>query len=228
MDPITASLSAMFASSATAGGVAAGLSGAAATATGAAATAGTMAGAAATGGTLLSSLATPMMIGGAALNGLGAIQQGQAASAAAGYNAKIAEQNAEVATRNAKYAAAQGEQNIASAGAEARAKIGATLVNQGASGIDINSGSAVDTRESEAKLGMLNALNIRSSAVRHAYGFETQAVDALASANLAKMEKSSTKTSGYINAGSTILGGLGTAAKYSNFLSRNDPLGMTI
>lgn len=166
-------------------------------------------------------------IGSAVIGGIGAIQQSQASASAAGFNAKVAAQNAQIATQNANYSGAEGEQNIAASGAKTRAQIGATIANQGASGVDVNSGSAVNVRESEAKLGMLNALNIRSQAARQAYGYETQASGFEGQSRLDRSEQSNDKVSGYLNAGATVLGGAGSAAKYSGYLSKGDPVGMT-
>ena len=71
-----------------------------------------------------------------------------------------------MATQNAQFAGAEGEQQTAAEGAKTKAAVGATLANEGASGIDVDSGSNVDVRESEAKIGMLNALTIRSNAAK--------------------------------------------------------------
>jgi len=173
-------------------------------------------------------LAIVATVGSTAMGAVGAIQQSKAASAAAGYNAKVAAQNAEVATQNANYAGAQGNQNVAAAQAETRAKVAAIEANQGASGVDINSGSAVDVRQSEAKLGMLNALNSRSKAVRDAYGFQTQSTNYTAQSKLDKSQAKSAKTAGYLNAATTVLGGAGKAADYYGaHLTKTDPVGLT-
>lgn len=172
----------------------------------------------------LETIALAATIGSTVISGIGAIQQGNAASAAAGYNAKIAAQNAQIAQQNARYTAAEGEQNVAAAGAETRAKVAAITANQGASGVDINSDSSVGVRESEAKLGMLKSLNLRSQAVRQAYGYETQSANDLAQAKLDKMQGKSAKTAGYLDAGASILGGVGKTADY---LKQGDPVGLT-
>jgi hypothetical protein len=168
-------------------------------------------------------LASGATLASSVVGGVGSIMQGQAASAAAGYNAQVAANNAKISTQNAQFAGAEGEQNVAAATAKTRAQVGATVASQGASGVDVNSGSAVDTRESEAKLGMLNALNIRSQAARQAYGFETQSAAFTGQQSLAKAEASNDTTAGYLNAGATVLGGTGKAAQYSNFLNKGDP-----
>ncbi len=164
-------------------------------------------------------LAAAATIGSSVVQGLGSMRQSQAAAASAGYNAKIAAQNAQIQTQNAQFAGAEGEANTAAAGAKTRAEVGAILANQGASGVDVNTGSSVDVRESAAKIGMLNALNIRSQAARSAYGFQTAASSEQAQSTLLRKQQSEDKTAGYLGAGASVLGGVGGAAKYTNWLN---------
>lgn len=168
----------------------------------------------------LGSIATAASLGSAAIGGLGAIGQGRAAAASAGYNAKVAAQNAQIATQNSQFAGAAGEQEVGAAGAQTKARVAATEANQTGSGIDINTGSAVDVRESEAKLGMLNALTIRSNVAKQAYGFQIGAASDTGQAALDRSQQQSATTGGYLNAGATVLGGIGSAAKYTSFLNK--------
>lgn len=167
------------------------------------------------------SLATAATIGSSAVSALGSIAQSRASAASAGYNAKVAANNATIATQNANFTGAEGEQNVGAAGAATKAKVAATLANQAGSGIDVNSGSAVDVRESEAKLGMLNALNIRSQATRQAYGFQTQSASDTGQSELLRKQQVSDEVGGYLGAGSSVLGGVGKASQYANWLNNN-------
>ncbi len=174
----------------------------------------------------LETIALAASLGSAAISGIGAIQQGNAASASAGYNAQIAANNAKIAKQNAGFAGAEGEYNVGAQGARTAAQVGTTLANQGASGIDVNSGSAVSVRESEAKVGMLNALNIRSEAARKAYGYQTEGVSDTAQSQLDKSQAASAKTGGYLSAAGTVLGGVGNAGlNYGKFMAGGDPTG---
>jgi hypothetical protein len=168
---------------------------------------------------LAPTVATAATIGSSAISALGSIQQSRAAAASAGYNAKVAANNAQIQTQNAQFAGAEGEQNTAAAGAKTKAAIGATLANEAGSGIDINSGSNVNVRESEAKLGMLNALNIRSEAARTAYGYTTQSASDIGQSQLYRSQQVSAQTGGYLTAGADVLSGAGNAAKYTNWLN---------
>lgn len=166
-----------------------------------------------------STIATAATIGSSAISALGSISQSRASAASAGYNAKVAAQNAELQIQNAQFAGAEGEQNLAAQGAKNKAALAATLANQGASGVDVNTGSAVDVRESEAKLGMLNALTIRSNAAKQAYGFQVGAASERGQAALGRAQQKSDTTGGYISAGANVLSGLGSAARYSTWLN---------
>lgn len=180
-------------------------------------------------------LAIAATVGSSVIGGLGAIQQSRAQAASAGYNAKIASENAKIATQNAGFVGAEGEQNVAAESQKTRAVEGAIIANQGASGVNVNTGSNVDVRESAAKVGMLNALNVRSQAARAAYGYQTQAFSDLAQSKLLRSEQKSDITGGYINAGATILGGTGRAAMfasgggtpdiYNQWLNQSSPTG---
>lgn len=161
----------------------------------------------------------------AGLNAAGQVQQGQANAAAAGYNAKVAAQNAEIQTQNANFAGAKGEQDVAAQSAKTKAAIGETLAAQGASGVDVNTGSSVNIRESEAKLGMLDALTVRSNAAKEAYNYQVGASQETAQAQLLRQQQKADKTGGYLNAFSTVLGGAGKASQYSTWLKSTSPVG---
>lgn len=138
----------------------------------------------------------------------GAISGGRSQAASSRYAETVAANNAQIAKQNADYAAQEGEVNAAKKERETRAKLGGLLADQGASGVDVNSGSAVDVRSSAASIGALDALTIRSNAARQAYGYETQGAEYEGEAAVDKSEASNANTSGLIKGGSTFLSGL--------------------
>lgn len=178
--------------------------------------------------TIPAALATAAAVGGvssAIIGGVGAIQSANAQKSAAQYNSQVAANNAIIANQNATFAGEEGEQQAAQSQAKTRAEVGAIAANQGASGIDVNSGSAVDVRSSASEVGELNAINIRANAARQAYGFQTQAASDTGQSALDRSAAASDQTAGGINASSTILGGLGQAGSaYGRFLSDNSPV----
>lgn len=178
------------------------------------------AGAAAAGSTF-ATIGTIASIAGAGLGAFGAIQSAHASSAAASYNAEVAANNAQIAKQNATWASQAGEQQAGMSAAKTRATVGAMEANQAASGVDIGSGSALDVRSSAKELGQLDAINIRANAARQAYGYDVQSSSFNSQSQLDRYEASQDTTAGYINAGSSILGGVGSASSnYANYLSK--------
>lgn len=149
-----------------------------------------------------------LSLGASVLGATGQVLQGQAASETASYNAEIAANNAKIARQNATATAHEGEINAAAASQKTRAELGSLLANEGASGVDVSSGSSVDTRTSAVQNGELNAINIRANAARQAYGYQTQAVNDIAQENLDKSEAQNAPIAADIGAGATLLGGI--------------------
>ena len=180
--------------------------------------AGTFGTAAAAVGANLGAIGAITSIGAAGVGAVGAIEQGNATSAADNYNAKIAKANAQIATQSANYAGAAGTAQAEQAGLQSRSKLGAIVANEGASGVDINSGSNLQVQSSARELGELNAITIRSNAARTAYGYQVQGANDTAQSQLDTFAANNATTSGDIGEGSTLLGGLGSAASnYAKF-----------
>lgn len=163
-----------------------------------------------------------LAVGAAAVQGVSAYEQGQAASKASAYNAKIAANNAQIATQNAQYAGAEGEANTAAAELKNRAQVGAIKTAQAANGVDVNSGSAVNVRSSQAELGELNALNIRANAARQAYGYETQSMSATAQQQLDTSASQNENTESYLAGAGSFLGSASSAANFAKYSSQNN------
>ena len=159
---------------------------------------------------------------------IGQMQQASAQKAAADYSAKVAENNAIIAQQNAVRASQAGEQQAAMQQMKTRAAVGAMAAGQGASGVDVGSGSFGSVKESTTKLGMLDALTIRSNAARQAYGYETQATNFDNQATIDTATGENAQTAGYIGMGGGLLSGVGNAAdRYGNFLNKGMNAGGT-
>jgi hypothetical protein len=85
--------------------------------------------------------------------------------------------------------------------------VGRTKAAQAASGIDVNSGSAVSVQASERMLGMLDALTIRSNAARAAYGYQAEAGNEIARSKMLRQRGKMARISGLMDASGTILEG---------------------
>lgn len=163
------------------------------------------------GGTALSAI-------GGVTGAIGAKQTADAQAKSAEYNAAVQAQNATQANRNADIAAQSGEAQFGIQSQRGRANVGSILAEQGASGIDPYTGSAKSVRQSAADLSQLNALTVRSNAIRTAYGYQTEGASEKGQSQVSLSEASNEKKAGSINAASTFLGGVGSAAdKFSNW-----------
>jgi hypothetical protein len=150
----------------------------------------------------------------------GAAQSGAGQEAMYNYQAGVAKINAQIAQQNADYATAAGEVSAQTSGMGTRAQIGTEKTQQSASGLDVNSGSAVDVRASTAELGQHDEATIRANAARTAYGYQTQKTGFLASAAMDSMAASNTHTATDFAIGSSLLGGATSVSdkwmKFSN------------
>lgn len=136
----------------------------------------------------------------------GKLFQGDSEASVYNAQAQIARNNAGLAQRNADVTMGEGEIATSNQQLKNRAEIGAIGADQAASGVDVNTGSAVDTRQSAAELGQLDALTIRSDASRKAYGYRVAAQNETAQANIYKSQANAARYSGYLDAFSSLLG----------------------
>lgn len=173
-------------------------------------------------------ITTLLMIASTAVAGYGQMQQSAAAQAAANaqaqamnYNAQVAEMNAQISDRRAKDALERGAEEEKKFRLKAAQLQGRQRAALAANGVDLTFGSPLDEMVDTATLAELDALTIRSNAAREAYDFEVQAVNQRAGANLERMgaqgalaEGRAAKTAGWLNFGSTVLGGATDIMKY--------------
>ncbi len=130
----------------------------------------------------------PLMIGGGIVSAIGSYQGMEAKSANAAYQAQIARNNATIAERNANMDLQSGETAAVNRGLKLRAQAGAQLAAQGASGVDVNTGSAVNARKATAELGTLDVATIRSDTAKKVYADETQASNYQAQSGLLQQQ----------------------------------------
>lgn len=152
----------------------------------------------------------------AGLSGFGAYEQGEAASKASWYNAQVAQQNSKVALQNMAIAGQAGEAQAGISEQRTRATQGSIKANEAASGVDVNTGSSVQTQMSESELGKLDALTVRSNATKEAYGYQVQSENFKAQSTLDEFESKQDTEAAEIGGASTFLGSLSSSA--SNFV----------
>jgi hypothetical protein len=157
---------------------------------------------------------------GSGVSAYGAEQQGQAQAKNAMYQAQVARNNAVIAKQNEQWEVASGEVKAGIEGMKTRAVVGGEKAAQGASGIDVNTGSSVKVRAATAELGALDAMTIRSNSARSAYGYEVKAVSDEAEAGLLTTEAQQFKEAGDVSALGTFLSGASSVGgKFASFAS---------
>lgn len=132
-----------------------------------------------------------------AFSAVGAIKQGNAAKAAADYNAQVARNNAEAARQRATAQAERQER-------QARIRRGQNIARAAASGVALE-GSALDLFEDNAIEEELDRLSILYQGEVDATGFG-------ASASLDEMRGRAARNAGYVSAAGTLLGGAAKSA----------------
>jgi hypothetical protein len=112
--------------------------------------------------------------------GMSAYSQAQSAD----YNAAVARNNQVIMNRNASIALQQGTVAEENQRLKTGSTIGAMESQQAASGVNPNSGSALNVRSSAAETGELDALTIRSNANMQNWNFKNQANEYAGAASL--------------------------------------------
>lgn len=138
-------------------------------------------------------LPTILAAAGTAFNVVGALAEGDSEAQNYQYQAAVSRYNAEEGIR-------EGDIQATTSGLKTRAQVGAIKAAQAGSGIDVNSGSAVDIQAAQSQLGALDALTIRSNAARRAYGYRLDAQNLERGA-------SDARTGSLLRAGASLIGG---------------------
>lgn len=163
----------------------------------------------------LAAAAPAIGIAGAGLSALGTFSSAEATGNAAAYQAQVAKNNQVVANQNATYAEEAGEQQAAATSLKGAATMGKIKAAQGASGVSVNSGSAVNVRESAAETGQLDTETVLNNAELTAYGYRTQATNYGAEAGLEEMEAEEAPIAGALGAAGNLLSSAsGIASKW--------------
>lgn len=143
----------------------------------------------------IAAIFSALSLGGAALGAVGNIQQGNAAARAGEFNARVSEQQAK-AERDA--AAAEGKDYRRGE----RRKLASSTAAYGGTGVISSAGSPLLVNEATVREIALGAARIRQGGEARATRLEQQA-------ELDRMNARSSRTAGYIGAGSSLLSGFG-------------------
>jgi len=155
-------------------------------------------------------------IGSSAAGGIfGAIGAKKTAAAQADmyrYQAGAAQFNKKIAEQNRDYALASGELEAGRYGLKAQQTAGSIKARQAASGISVNTGSAVDVQESAHSIAKTDMGTIRNNAARVAYGYSVEAMQQDLQSGLYMKAASNAKAAGNINAMSSLISGASSVA----------------
>lgn len=151
-------------------------------------------------------------VAGGVTSAIGAKYAGDAKANMYDYQAGVAQLNKQIELQNADYSRKTGEVQASISGQRTAQTLGLIKSGQGASGIDVNSGTNVKVQEGQLKAGQFDESIIRSNAAKTAYGHEVQALSAETSSQLDKMGAETSRTAGNISAVGSILGTVGSVA----------------
>lgn len=153
-----------------------------------------------------------------AISAEGASEAGGAAADSANYRSQVAANNAILAQRQTTYDTQQGDIQAMESGMKTRQAMGAVRSTEGANGIDVNSGTAVDLQRDVAQQGALDALTIRNNAARKAYNDTIAADSDSADATLFSSQASDAQSAGFTNSFGSILGSASSVSdKWASF-----------
>lgn len=111
--------------------------------------------------------------------------QSEAQKLQGAYQQKIASNNAELATLQSDDAIRRGEQSATNINTKARVIVGAQRAGFASQGVDVNSGSAADVQADTAAMSAADARTVRINAMREAWGYKVQALDATSRGQMA-------------------------------------------
>lgn len=112
---------------------------------------------------------------GGAIQAKGAEQKAAAQSQMYTYQAGIADLNRRIALDNRDYAIYSGGEEAKRYGMKSAQAAGSIKAKQGASGVDVGSGSSVDVQKAQKQVSDLDTATIRNNAARKAYGYQVEA-----------------------------------------------------
>jgi len=151
-------------------------------------------------------------IAGGAVSAMGALGKGASDQAMYNYQAGVAQLNQKIALQNAAYTQRAGGSAAYQSGLKTGAIVGQQKANQGASGVDVGSGSSLGVRQTTTSLGQLDQSLIRENYAKKAYGFETEAAVKGTEAGADVIAGQQAKKAGDITAAASILGTVGSVS----------------
>lgn len=159
-----------------------------------------------------------IMMGAMALNGamtiMGQQQAAKAQQAAANYNAEVARNNATIAEKNVRQQQLEGARQEEAQRLKTANLLGSQKAAFGASGVDMNVGSAVDVQASTAFYGQEDLLSIRAGVKAQEDRLHQQATDFTNQAQMSIAEGKNARRAANIQSVGTAIGALTQMASF--------------
>lgn len=154
---------------------------------------------------------TAVSLGSSALGGVmgakGAKQSAAATSQMYTYQAGIADLNRRIALNNRDYSIYAGGEEAKRFGMKAAQTGGSIRAKQGASGVDVGSGSSKDVQAGHQTVTDLDTATIRNNAARKAYGYQFEAETAGKQAEIYNFASANALEAGDIKATESLISG---------------------
>ena len=164
---------------------------------------------------------------GAGVSAVGAIQQANASSASASYNAEVAANNQKAADASAQQALQEGQVEQQQKAYQEDVLVGQQKAGLAANGIDVGSGSAVDLLSDTKAAGELDQLTLLNNAARTSAGFTNQGINYGNQANINEAASQASLTGGELGATADIIKGSGAVAStWYNYTKNNSTSGV--
>lgn len=119
----------------------------------------------------------------------------------------VAKRNKEIAEENAQRTLILAQEEQISSDQEAAAMIGEQEAIQAGSGLRLDSGSFIQTRQNARELARVDALNIQEAAQIRAQAYRTEGDSYAAEAESARRAGGNAMLSGFLGVGSSLIGG---------------------
>jgi hypothetical protein len=150
--------------------------------------------------------------GGSILGAVGEKKKAAATSQMYTYQAGIADLNRRIALGNRDYAITAGGEEAKRFGMKSAQVAGAIKAKQGASGVDVTSGSSVDVQKSQKQVSDLDMATIRNNAARKAYGYQLEAETATMQGQMYTAAASNSLEAGNIAAAGSLISGVSSVS----------------
>lgn len=151
-------------------------------------------------------------LAGGILGAYGALQSGDAQQRMYNYQAQVAKINSQIDLQNRDYALQVGETEAGQYGMKATQQAGQIRTAQGASGLDVNTGSAAAVQASQKKVTGIDLTQIRANAAKTAYDYTVRSVMDTNQASLDVIAGQNAKSASKIQAMASILGSAGSVS----------------